>query len=381
MSFVLVEHATRRYDENVTALRDVSLEISAGEWVAVMGPSGSGKSTLLNVLGGLDRVDGGRVVVNGLDLTRCTRRELNRYRKEQVGFIFQQFHLIPYLSALENVMLAQYIHSLADEDEAAAALREVGLGDRLRHLPSELSGGERQRVCIARALINQPKLILADEPTGNLDEENERIVMEIFQRMNARGQTIVMVTHDLMIGRMAQRQIQLEHGHLAGYYLSPNQEGEDMDEVLEYLWLVKEGHQIPADVCARGALLSKTGLVEQMRRRNLVAYDGAAGATEASRPPAAARTPATPSDSAAAGLAFTPDGAHRAELLIRRHRLAEKLFTETFQMEDAKVEEEACYFEHILSPDMTDSICAFLGHPQACPHGHTIPSGPCCARR
>jgi putative ABC transport system ATP-binding protein len=382
MPFVRLENVTRRYDEQVTALGDVSLEIAAGEWVAVMGPSGSGKSTLLNILGGLDRVDAGRFLVDGLDLTRCTRQQLNRYRREQVGIIFQQFHLIPYLNALENVMLAQYLHSLADEDEARAALREMGLGDRLRHLPSELSGGERQRVCIARALINQPKLLLADEPTGNLDEENASNVMEIFQRMHSRGQTIVMVTHDLMIGRMAERQIQLEHGRLAGYYLSPSQESEDMDEVLEYLWLVKEGHHIPADVCARGALLARTGLVDQMRRKNLLAEDGTPGpaasgaSTDARATPATSGGPREPS-----GLRFTTEGARRAELLIRRHRLAEKLFTETFQMEDAKVEEEACYFEHILSTDMTESICAFLGHPKSCPHGHTIPAGTCCTRR
>ena len=366
MSFVRMENVTRRYDEQVTALRDIRLEIAAGEWVAVMGPSGSGKSTLLNILGGLDRADAGDIIVDGLDLMRCTRRELNRYRREQIGFIFQQFHLIPYLSALENVMLAQYIHSLADEDEAAEALRAVALGDRLRHLPSELSGGERQRVCIARALINQPKLVLADEPTGNLDEENERIVMEIFQRMNSRGQTIVIVTHDFMIGRLAQRQIQLEHGQLASYHGSPTLESEDIDEVLEYLWLVKEGHHIPAEVCARGAMLARTGLVEQMRRESLLEQDGIS------------RTGAAPDPAA---LSFTPEGARRAELLIRRHRLAEKLFTETFQMEDAKVEEEACYFEHILSPDMTESICAFLGHPKACPHGHKIPAGACCRGR
>src|SRR5947208_3754793 len=149
MAFVEMDSVTRRYDREVRALDRVSLTIEAGEWLAVMGPSGSGKTTLLNLLGGLDRADEGRVVVDGLDLLRLSRPELIRYRRERVGLVFQQFHLIPYLSALENVMLAQYLHSLADEEEAAAALERVGLGQRLRHLPSQLSGGEKQRVCIA----------------------------------------------------------------------------------------------------------------------------------------------------------------------------------------------------------------------------------------
>src|SRR2546427_8198059 len=196
MSFIVIDNATRRHPKGVIALDRVSLEIKQGEWLAVMGPSGSGKTTLLNLLGGLDRADDGRVVVDGLDLARIPRPELIRYRRESVGLVFQQFHLIPYLNALENVMLAQYLHSMADEGEAIRALESVGLSGRLRHLPSQLSGGEKQRVCIARALINRPKLILADEPTGSLDAENERAVMDLFARMHEGGQTIVMVTHD-----------------------------------------------------------------------------------------------------------------------------------------------------------------------------------------
>src|SRR5437867_7562787 len=158
MSFVRVDNVVRRYNREVTALDHVSLEIRAGEWLAIMGPSGSGKTTLMNLLGGLDVPDQGSVVVDGLDLTRLARPDLIAYRRECVGLVFQQFHLIPYLTAIENVMLAQYLHSLADEHEAASALEAVGLGHRLRHLPSALSGGEKQRVCIARALINRPKL-------------------------------------------------------------------------------------------------------------------------------------------------------------------------------------------------------------------------------
>src|SRR2546422_6941706 len=173
----------------------------------------------MNLLGGLDLPETGRIRVDGLDLTRLARPDLIRYRRECVGLVFQQFHLIPYLTAIENVMLAQYIHSLADEGEAAQALERVGLGDRLRHLPSALSGGEKQRVCIARALINRPKLVLADEPTGSLDEDNERAVMGLFQQIHERGQTIIMVTHDLTVGQRADRQIQLEHRKVAGEFL------------------------------------------------------------------------------------------------------------------------------------------------------------------
>jgi putative ABC transport system ATP-binding protein len=199
----------------VRALDDVAFEVSSGEWIAIMGPSGSGKTTLLNILGGLDRPTSGRAVVDGVDVASLGERELTRYRAEKIGLVFQQFHLVPYLSAVENVMLAQYFHSVADEAEAARALVRVGLGDRLAHLPSQLSGGEQQRVAVARALINQPKLILADEPTGNLDEANEQTVLDLLQDLHANGHTILVVTHSPVIGRMADRRIELAHGRLA----------------------------------------------------------------------------------------------------------------------------------------------------------------------
>jgi putative ABC transport system ATP-binding protein len=199
----------------VRALDDVAFEVASGEWIVIMGPSGSGKTTLLNILGGLDRPTSGRAVVDGIDVASLGERELTRYRAEKIGLVFQQFHLVPYLSAVENVMLAQYFHSVADEAEAARALVRVGLGDRLAHLPSQLSGGEQQRVAVARALINQPKLILADEPTGNLDEANEQTVLDLLQDLHANGHTILVVTHSPVIGRMADRRIELAHGRLA----------------------------------------------------------------------------------------------------------------------------------------------------------------------
>jgi putative ABC transport system ATP-binding protein len=353
MSFVTIDNVTRRYDREVTALDRVSLTIRAGEWLAIMGPSGSGKTTLMNILGGLDVPDEGRVVVDGIDLTRMTRADLTRYRRESIGLVFQQYHLIPYLTAVENVMLAQYLHSMADEREARQALEEVGLGHRLTHLPSQLSGGEKQRVCLARALINRPRLILADEPTGSLDEENERGVLEIFQRLHDRGQTIVMVTHDLIVGRRADRQVQLEHGRLAGEFLTASQDEEAIDEVLEYLWLRMEADPSAHQICSAGATLATPAFLDRLRTRGILAPGGVPE--------------------------FTTEGHRRAQALIRRHRLAETLFTRTFQMEAALVEAEACYFEHILSPAMTDSICAFLAHPPACPHGKAIPRGGCCA--
>src|SRR5256885_1110247 len=210
---VVIESLTKTYGL-LRAVDNLSLSIDAGEWIALMGPSGSGKTTLINILGGLDTLSAGRVIVDGVDLSKIGESEMVRYRAEKIGFVFQQFHLVPYLTAVENVMLAQYFHSITDEAQAAEALRRVGLGDRLTSLPAQLSGGEQQRVAIARALINQPKLILADEPTGNLDEANEDIVMQIFRDLHNAGHTIVMVTHDPDIARQADRRVELAHGRL-----------------------------------------------------------------------------------------------------------------------------------------------------------------------
>jgi putative ABC transport system ATP-binding protein len=213
-SLVQVEQLDKRFGD-VRALDRVSFEVDAGEWIAIMGPSGSGKTTLINILGGLDHPTSGRVVVDGLEIGSLGERELTRYRADKIGFVFQQFHLVPYLTAVENVMLAQYFHSITDEKEAAGALARVGLSDRLSHVPAELSGGEQQRVAIARALINNPKVILADEPTGNLDEANEAVVLKLLRDLHHAGHTILVVTHSQAIGNLADRRIELEHGRLA----------------------------------------------------------------------------------------------------------------------------------------------------------------------
>jgi putative ABC transport system ATP-binding protein len=210
-----LHQVTREYTGHagvVRALDMATFSIVAGEWVAITGPSGSGKSTLVNLIGCLDRPTSGELKIDNVDVASMSATELDRFRADKIGFIFQQFHLIPYLSALENVMLAQYFHSMTDEGEALKALERVGLGNRAEHLPSELSGGEQQRVCIARALINDPPILLADEPTGNLDAANQTIVAELLQDLHQNGHTIVMVTHDPEMASLAQRKIALSHG-------------------------------------------------------------------------------------------------------------------------------------------------------------------------
>ncbi|MGA7839617.1 MAG: ABC transporter ATP-binding protein [Candidatus Acidiferrales bacterium] len=214
MATVVQAENLRKEFGNVRALDGVSFRVNAGEWIAIMGPSGSGKTTLINILGGLDTPTSGQAIVDGTDVARLDEAGLTRFRAEKIGFIFQQFHLVPYLTAVENVMLAQYFHSTTDEKEAQQALERVGLSDRIEHLPAQLSGGEQQRVAVARALINHPKLILADEPTGNLDEANEEIVLSLLRELHTEGHTILMVTHAATIGRLADRRIEFAHGHL-----------------------------------------------------------------------------------------------------------------------------------------------------------------------
>jgi len=349
-----VEGLRKEYGPAVVALNDVSFTINPGEWIAVMGPSGSGKTTLLNILGGLDSPTAGRVVVADTDLSRRSKKDLTRYRADTVGFVFQQFHLIPYLTALENVMMAQYFHSLTDEAGALQLLARIGLADRARHVPSQLAAGEQQRVAIARALINQPGLLLADEPTGNLDAENEESVMSLLRELHAGGQTIIMVTHDPVIGRMADRRIELEHGRIARTTVFSFEEERNFDEVLEQIWTLQENNQEP-----RADLIQFLGggnlkILPVMKEIGLLRTDGPV-------------------------LTMTERGHERAASVIRRHRLAERLFADTFAMHDeTELESNACTFEHILSPEVTERICSFLNHPAHCPHGSPIPPGSCC---
>ena len=212
-----IERVFHLGDSEVHALRQLELRIDAGEYVAVMGPSGSGKSTLLNLLGLLDHPNAGTYRLEGRDVTTLSLDEQARVRSERIGFVFQSFHLVPRLTAAENIALPM---TLAGIDPAQRtlrvkqALKDYGLADRARHRPNELSGGQRQRVAIARATIMQPAMILADEPTGNLDRHTGEDVMRLLEELNARGVTLIVVTHDTALGARARRQLLMEDGEL-----------------------------------------------------------------------------------------------------------------------------------------------------------------------
>jgi len=374
--------------EALRALDQVCLHVQRGEWLAVMGPSGSGKSTLVNIVGCLDRPTSGEVWIGGENLVQFSRAQLVRFRAEKIGFIFQQFHLIPYLTALENVMLAQYFHSMTDEAGALAALERVGLGNRAQHLPAHLSGGEQQRVCIARALINDPEIILADEPTGNLDAQNQEIVLHLLRQFHNQGRTIVMVTHDPAVARLADRKVELHHGRITEQETFKFSDEEQFDEVLEEIWILKE-NGVPAQVARMhvSGPLPVSIAVERMSELGLLKLLAGAqsenGHKEVVNRCHEAIHPELAQLDGAQNLTvdFTPRGEQRAANVIRRHRLAERLFMETLHIEnEAEVEQQACKFEHILSFEATDKICTFLGHPKTCPHGSPIPPGCCCTQ-
>ena len=207
---------------DLKALDNVNIKVEKGEWVAIMGPSGSGKSTMMNIIGCMDKPSMGEVLLDGVDISKESQKNLTNIRRDKIGLIFQQFHMVNYLTAVENIMVSQYYHSMPDEEEAIEALGRVGLKERARHLPSQLSGGEQQRVCVARALINHPEIILADEPTGNLDEANENVVLDLFSQLHDEGTTLIVVTHDPEVAEAAQRTIVLEHGRVAREIINEN---------------------------------------------------------------------------------------------------------------------------------------------------------------
>src|SRR5277367_6046156 len=372
----------------IHALDHISLHVERGEWLSIMGPSGSGKSTLVNLIGCLDRPTSGEIWLDGENVARISAQDLNRVRAETVGFIFQQFHLIPYLTALENVMLAQYFHSMTDEQEALEALDRVGLKQRAHHVPSQLSGGEQQRVCIARALINDPKIVLADEPTGNLDAANEEIVLRLLRELHQQGRTIAMVTHDPVVARLADRRIELHHGKIAAQEVFAMADEEQFDEVLEELWALEEHGEIAEieHMEVHGALPVSIA-VEKMADLGFL--------TTRPHPPEphnhkvfvnpchdALKPTGVSIGDGSMIVELTPRGRQRAADIIRRHRLAERLFTDSLALDsESEIEQQACKFEHILSPEATDKICTFLNHPLTCPHGAAIPPGPCCGRR
>ena len=206
-----LDHISKIYGD-LHAVDDLNLTVPEGEWLAIVGSSGSGKTTLMNMIGCMDTPSKGSVKLEGRKLEDLNATQLADVRKNLIGLVFQKFYLVPHLTAVENVMVAQYYHSVVDEKQAMEALEKVGLKDRAHHLPGQLSGGEQQRVCVARALINYPKLLLADEPTGNLDETNEEIVLVLFNQLHQDGTTLMVVTHDALVAEQGQREIRLDHG-------------------------------------------------------------------------------------------------------------------------------------------------------------------------
>jgi putative ABC transport system ATP-binding protein len=211
-TIVHAREVSKLYEPDTWALRGVTLDVEKGSWVTIMGPSGSGKTTLLNMIGCLDSPTGGSLLIQGTDVTKLGQKALACFRRENLGLVFQQYHMVSYLTALENVMLAQYYHSVVDEEGAVEALERVGLGHRLTHTPSQLSGGEQQRVCIARALVNDQEILLADEPTGNLDMKNGEIVLDLIKDLHDDDHTIILITHNPEIAKMGEVLVELLDG-------------------------------------------------------------------------------------------------------------------------------------------------------------------------
>ncbi|MFC6997705.1 ABC transporter ATP-binding protein [Rufibacter roseus] len=227
-TIIKTENVSKVYQmgaERIHALRSVSIEIKKGEYVAFMGPSGSGKSTLMNIVGCLDTPTDGHYILNGNDVSNMADNELATVRNKEIGFVFQTFNLLPRASSLDNVALpliyAGYGKSQREEI-ALAALESVGLGSRAKHKPNELSGGQRQRVAIARALVNNPSIILADEPTGNLDTKTSYEIMDLFEKLHAKGNTIIMVTHEDDIAHYAHRIVRLRDGLVESDIINEN---------------------------------------------------------------------------------------------------------------------------------------------------------------
>jgi len=231
MPFVSFENVAKTYhmgEVEIQALRSASFEIEKGELVVIVGPSGAGKTTLLNILGGMDTLSSGKVMLDGVEISAMNRRQLTQYRRHDVGFVFQFYNLIGNLTALENVELANQI--CRDPLDAAQMLRDVGLGDRSKNFPSQLSGGEQQRVAIARALAKNPKLLLCDEPTGALDYQTGKAILQLLQNTGREtGMTVIIITHNSALTAMADRVIRVRNGTVASVEVNPNPQ--DISEI------------------------------------------------------------------------------------------------------------------------------------------------------
>jgi putative ABC transport system ATP-binding protein len=219
-----VKDIVKRYitgEIDFTALKEVSLKIEKGEFTSIMGPSGSGKSTMMNILGCLDRMDGGTYILNGSNVSHLSDKELAHIRNKEIGFVFQAFNLLPRMTVLENVELPMAYAGISKKErreKALTALDKVGLSDRVKHRPNEISGGQKQRVAIARAIVNTPAVIMADEPTGNLDTKSSVEIMRIFQDLNNEGATIIMVTHEADIAQHTKRIVRFRDGEIVDDY-------------------------------------------------------------------------------------------------------------------------------------------------------------------
>ena len=209
-----LDHISKIYGD-LRAVDDLTLTVPQGEWLAIVGSSGSGKTTLMNMIGCMDTPSKGSVMLEGRKLEDLNAKQLADVRKNMIGLVFQKFYLVPHLTAVENVMVAQYYHSVVNEQQALEALERVGLKDKMHHFPNQLSGGQQQRVAIARALANNPTILLADEPTGALDRATGRQVMSLFHDLNDEGRTIIMITHDIEIARHARRIVRILDGEIS----------------------------------------------------------------------------------------------------------------------------------------------------------------------
>jgi len=386
---ISIRNVSKTYDPlglNLLAIDNCSVDIAADEFCVVVGPSGCGKTTLLNAIAGFHEITQGEILLDGEPI--CTPTYTASPGADRI-VVFQNGALFPWSTVLNNVAYGPTVQGTASAREARkqaqTLLAELGLPDIGGRYPNELSSGMRRRVEIARALINDPRIILADEPTGNLDAKNEEIVLELLRESHQQGRTIVMVTHDPVVARLADRRIELHHGKIAAQEIFSMADEEQFDEILEELWVMEEhGERAELGRMDTHGVLPVNIAVEKMTELGLV--------TTSPHPPEAHQHKpfVNPCHDAlrpegifvrdgSAVVALSPRGRTKAGSIIRRHRLAERLFTDSLAMDsESEIEQQACKFEHILSPGATDKICAFLGHPRTCPHGAPIPPGPCC---
>ncbi len=312
-----------------TILNRLNLSIEKGEWLSIVGPSGAGKSTLLYTIAGIKKPNSGTLIVLGENLGKMTETEKAEFRRNKIGFIFQELNLVEWLNAVENVMLAQHIHSIADREEALKLLKKLDLENKEHLYPHQLSGGEKQRLAIARAIVNDPEIILADEPTANLDEISVKKVLDILSDLQKRGKTIIMVTHDYEVAAKTNRIITLKYGKIQNREYKVNDE-----EILVSLWFAKEGDHIPeiSDYLPYAKSKGWIHLTDD-------------------------------------GFIFSQIGKMLASDVVKRKRLAEILTLATLNIESPP----PCCSLPPLREEETTSIEAMLKYPKRCPHGRIIP--------